>query len=132
MRIARQRELRLERGFVELGLLLEVEGVAGQEAGRGQAHQRGRGRHQHHIDLAALLDAPQRGQPFGDQILVGRERVVGQGFPIGKHGDAQLGREELQLAFEPLRVGRLRRDDGCQSALRLLRLREARQQQGVG
>jgi hypothetical protein len=131
VRVAGQRELRLQPGFVKLFLLLEVEGVGGQEAGRGQAHERrGRGK-QHHVDVA-LPDAPQRGQPLGDQVLVRRERVVRQRLPVGEDGDAQARREEREFAFEPLRVGGLCGDDGGELLLRRTLLRVAREQQRVG
>ena len=135
VRVAGQRELGLQGRLVELLLLLEVEGVGGEKARRGEAHQRGRRRHQHDIDLARLLrlqDAPQRREPLGDQVLVRREGVVGQRLPVGKHGDAQPRREEGQLGFEPLGVGRLGGDDRGDLALRRLRLREPGQQQRIG
>ena len=87
--VAGQRQLRFQRRLVEPLLLLEVEGVGRQKARRGEAHERGRGGQQHHVDLAlaragalGLQDAPQRGQALGDQVLVRREGVVGQRLPI--------------------------------------------------
>ncbi|MDT4869611.1 hypothetical protein FQZ97_1046510 [compost metagenome] len=73
MLVAGQRELALELGLVELLLDLEVKGVAGQKGGRRQPVQRGGGGHQHHVGagvLVVLLDAPERGQALGDQVLV--------------------------------------------------------------
>ena len=72
--VAGQGELALELGLVELLLDLEMEGVARQERGRCHPVQRGGGRHDDHVGpgvLVALLDAPQRGQALGDQVLVG-------------------------------------------------------------
>ncbi len=81
MAVAGQRQLRFQRGFVQPHLLLEVKGVAGHEAGRCQPRQRRGGRQQHHVKFAAA-HAPQRGQALRDQVLVRREAVVGQRFPI--------------------------------------------------
>ena len=94
MLVAGQRELGLEFGFVQLLTLLELKGIAGQKRGRGQAIKGRGGGHDDHIGtmlLVALVDAPQRGQALADQILVRREAVVGQGFPVGKQCAAQLG-----------------------------------------
>ena len=129
--VARQRELRAQLGFVELLLGLEVEGVAREERGRSHAVERRRRGHQHHVDLA-LRDAPERGQALADQVLMRRKRVVGQGFPIGKHGAAQLGREECHLVDQAARVRRIGGDDGHHMLLRLLALGQAREQQRVG
>jgi hypothetical protein len=135
MLVAGQRQLRLQCRLVEPFLLLEVEGVRGQEARWRQAHQCGRGRHQHHVEVAVLVrlqDAPQRGQPLGDQVLVRREGVVGQRLPVREHRDSQLGREEGQLTLQALGVGGFGRDDGRQSLLGGLCLGMSRQQQRVG
>ena len=106
--VAGQRELRLQRGLVQPHLLLEVEGVAGHEAGRRQPRQRGGGGQQHHVEIAAA-HAPQRGQALGDQVLVRREAVVGQRLPVREQRHAQIGRKERQLVDQPLCVGRRRR-----------------------
>ena len=130
--VAGKQQLCLQPRLVEPLALLEVEGVRGEEGGRREPHQRRRRRQQHHVDLA-LADAPQRGQPLGDQVLVRREGVVGQGFPVGKDGDGEARREERQLVLEPLRVRRIGGDDGNERcARRLARLGEAREQQRVG
>ncbi|MPM49584.1 hypothetical protein SDC9_96314 [bioreactor metagenome] len=131
MRIARQCELRAQPRFIQLLLGLEVEGVARQERGRGYTVQRRRRRDQHHVGLA-LRDAPQRGQALADQVLMRREGVVGQGFPVGKHGTAQLGRKELHLVDQPARVRRVCCDDGHHMLLRLLALGHACEQQRIG
>ena len=73
MAVTGQRELRLEPRLVQLLFDSEFKGVARQKAGWGQAVQRRGGGHDHHVRagfLVALLDAPQRGQPFADQVLV--------------------------------------------------------------
>ncbi len=131
MAVARQRELRLELGFVQLLLRLEVEGVAGQERGRRQAVQRGGGGHQHHIGLA-LRDAPQRGQPLADQVLVRAEGVVGQRFPVREQRAAQAGRKEGHFVDEALRIGGVGGDDGRGALRGFVTLGQAGQQQGIG
>jgi hypothetical protein len=128
VRVACERELRLQRGLVELVLLLELEGGRGEERGRRQARQRGRGRQQHHVHVLRRPQAPQRGQALADQVLVRAEGVVGQGLPVGKRGDAQPRREERQLVGQALSVGRLGGHHRGEAAA--LRLR--RDQQGVG
>ncbi|MDT4835864.1 hypothetical protein FQZ97_695420 [compost metagenome] len=101
--VAGQRELRLQRGFVQALALLEEEGVGGQEGRRREPVQRGAGRHQHHVALPAL-DIVQRGQAFGDQVLVRREAVVGQRFPVGQQAHAQFGREPGDFLGQALGV----------------------------
>ena len=71
--VAGQRQLRLEPGFVELLLELEMEGVGRQEAGRRQPVERGGGGHDDDVGaavLVALADAPQGRQTLADQVLV--------------------------------------------------------------
>jgi len=135
MAVACQRELGLEFGLVELLFDLEVEGVARQERRRRQPVQRGGGRHQHHVGprfTILLADAPQRGQPFADQILVWREGVVGQRLPVREQRAAQCGREERHFLDEALRIGGVGRDDGGGVAGGLVAFGQAGQQQGIG
>ena len=129
--VAGEGELRLQRRLVELLLLREVKGIAGEEARRREAHECGRGRHQHHVDLA-LPDAPERGEPLGDQVLVRREGVVGQGLPVGEDGDAQRRREEGEFVLQALRVRRFGGENRHQPAAALLVLGEAREQERIG
>ncbi len=76
--------------------------------GRQAVHEGGQGNHQN-----AALEARQLiegGQPLGDDVLIGRENVVGEGLPIGKaqHRDLlPLGGVEANLAFEPICRGRI-------------------------
>ena len=49
----------------------------------------------------------QRRQPFGDQVLVRREMVIGQGLPVRQQMHAQAGREERDLLDQPLRFQRI-------------------------
>ncbi len=135
MLVAGQRQLSLEFGLVQLLAALELEGVAGQEGGRCQPVQRRGGGHQHHVGtmlLVALVDAPQRGQALADQVLVGREAVVGQGLPVGEQRAAQARCEEGHLVDQPLGIRGIGRDDGRHPACSLLALAQAGQQQGVG
>ncbi len=81
--------------------------------------------------LALAVQAPQRGQALGDQVLVRRELVVGQRFPIGEHGDAQVRREERQLVGQALAVGRLGADHQRQLPLRGARGRQVGDQQRI-
>ncbi len=87
-----QRQLGAQRRFVQLVLLLEGKGIGGQERGRGQAVQRGRDRHRQHVHRLGH-ERMQRVQAFRNQVLVRRERVVGQRFPVGKLAHAQAGGE---------------------------------------
>ena len=69
---------------------------------------RGRaGSYQQHVQLATL-QAIQGGKALGDQILVGRQAVVGQGFPVGQPGDGQCGRKPGDFCGKTAAVGRLR------------------------
>jgi hypothetical protein len=129
--VAGERQLRLQRRFVELLLGAEVKRRAGDEARRCEPHERRRRRHQDDVDLAAA-DPPQRLEPLGDEVLVRRERVVRQRLPVGEDGDAQLRREERDLVGEALRVGGLGAEDRDGRALGTLALGEAREQQSVG
>jgi len=133
--VAGQGELALELGLVEFLLDLEVEGIARQERGRCHPVQRGGGRHDDHVGpgfLVTLLDAPQRGQALGDQVLVGREGVVGQGFPIGKQRTAQAWGEEGDLIDQALGIAGVGGDDGRRSASGFFAQAQAGQQQGIG
>ncbi|MNJ61408.1 hypothetical protein D3C77_571930 [compost metagenome] len=55
-----------------------------------------------------VRQAIQAGDALGDDVLVGREHIVGQGFPVGKMQNRQGWREERQFfleAFGALAVG---------------------------
>ncbi|MNS01600.1 hypothetical protein D3C72_328850 [compost metagenome] len=74
--------------FVEIGL------------GRRAQHQGGDGHYQH---AAAHLRQPVEGlEALGDDVLMGGEGVVGQGFPVREHQHraALVGQQVLQLLFE--------------------------------
>ncbi len=131
MLVAGQRQLRLQPGFVEPGLLPEVEGVGGQECGRGHAHQRRGGGQQHEVDLA-VAQPPERGQALRDQVLVWREAVVGQGFPVGEQRDAQGRVEERHLVGQAVGIGGLRCDHHRELALPRRLARQPGEQQCIG
>ena len=134
MAVARQCELGLELGFVQLLFDLELEGVARQKTGWCQAIQRGGCRDDHHVGacfLVTLTDAPQRGQALADQVLMRRKRVVGQGFPVREQGAAQFRRKKSHLFDQPLGIGGVRGDDGHQPVPGFLPLTQLRQQQGI-
>ena len=88
-----------------------MKGVARQEGGWCQAVERGGGWNQHHIGIA-LRDAPQGGQAFADEILVGRKAVVGQCFPVWEQHAAQVGGEERHFVLKPLGIDCIGSDDG--------------------
>ncbi|CFD97344.1 Uncharacterised protein [Bordetella pertussis] len=122
-----QRQLRAQGRFVEPVLLLERKRIRGQEGGRRQAVQGGGDRHGQ--DVHALVhERVQRAQALRDQVLVGRERVVGQGFPVGQLAHAQFGRELRDFIGQPLGLQRV----GRQHHQRLAGLaRQVRQQPSV-
>ncbi len=133
--VAGQCELRFQARFIELLPDLELEGVARQKGGRRQAIQRGGGRHDDHVRagfLVALLNPPQRGQPLADQVLVRRETVIGQGFPVGEQRAAQGRREKSHLVHQALGGSGVRCNDGGKFAGGLLALPQLGQQQGIG
>ena len=112
-----QRELRFQGRFINLHALGELEGARGQPRRRCQTMGGRAGRHQQHIQLA-LLQAVQRRQPLGHQILMGREAVVGQGFPVGQARDGQFGRKPGDFCREAAAVGGLRAYNDVSSARR--------------
>ena len=62
-------------------------------------HQGGR---RHHQDPLAALGQPVEGrQPLGDDVLMGREDIVGQGLPVRKqvHRDGGGG-EQFQFGLQ--------------------------------
>ena len=80
-------------------LFLEQKGV-GVEVGR-RAQELGRrgGRRHQHVHLA-LGGEPQGGQAFGHQVRMGREGVVGQGFPVREQAHRQGGIEPGDLVAQ--------------------------------
>jgi hypothetical protein len=79
--------------------------MGGEVFARCQPVQRGRSRHDQNIQLAAHQRV-QRLQPLGHQVVVRRELVVGQGFPVRQLEGAQRGCEPAQLVEQALCVHR--------------------------
>ncbi len=78
---------------------VEDQAAAEQEAGRRQAVQGGGDRHHQHavLELRQLVEG---GDALGNDVLVRRKDVVGQGFPIGEMQYRQVGGEEPQFLFQ--------------------------------
>jgi hypothetical protein len=106
--IAGEHELLAQRVAVEDGAGLQVEGAPGEVGARRQALQRRGDRHDAGVEGAAR-ELPQRRQPLGHQVRVGRELVVRQRFPVGQamHPEARVEpRHLLAQALGVLRRGR--------------------------
>ena len=106
VRVAGERELRAQLVDVEPLSLLEEERAPREERGRRQPVHRGR--HGGDDDARLALREPvERGQPRRDQVLVGRDRVVGQRLPVGKEVAVDARREPRDLVGETLRGERI-------------------------
>jgi hypothetical protein len=108
--IAGEGELAAQFVEIEFVALLEEEGVADQVAGRRHARQRSGGGDDQHFAFAAR-NGVERCQSFGDQVLMRREAVVGQRFPVRQQMRAQRRREPADLLLQTLGVERARRND---------------------
>ncbi|MCY1176527.1 hypothetical protein D9M73_168020 [compost metagenome] len=101
-------DVAIARGFEPGAHLLDIElladiqhqAAAEQEFGRREAMQGGRDRHHQHA-MAQFRQPVQAGDALGNDVLVRREQVVGQGFPVGKVQYGQIRGEESQLLFQP-------------------------------
>ena len=122
-----QGQLRFQSRFVQLLLDLEVKCVGRQKRRWCQAIQRGGGRHQNHIGVA-LGNAPQRGQSFADQVLVRRETVIRQGFPVGKQHASSVRREERQFIQQTLGIKGVGGEDGQSATVCEFTVYQRRQQ----
>jgi len=130
--VAAQHQLRAQLFDVQVLPLAEEEGVAGHVLRRREAVQRGAGRHDHHVDAGVRLAQPvQRLQPLRHQVLVRRQRIVGQRFPVGQRTHRQRRGEVGDLVDQALRVQRIGRDDDQQAVLRAGGGRALREQQCV-
>jgi hypothetical protein len=103
VRVARRRELLLQLLEIELGAGAEEERVRRDIGGRTHAHERRGCRHDRDVEFAAL-DAVERGEPLGDEVVVRRELVVRQRFPVGKQARAKLRREPADFVEQALRI----------------------------
>jgi len=97
---------------------------------RAQAHERRGGGHDRDVEVAAL-DAIERRQALGHQVLVRRKLVVGERFPVRQQAHAQLRREPRDLLEQTLRVERGGGDDGERCGPRHFLLREAAERERV-
>ena len=76
----------------------------------------------HRYDENALFDAWQLEQGFqalGNDVLMRREAIVGQGFPVGEADDRQLRGKEAQFLLEAVGRGAVRGDDQAQARVLL-------------
>ena len=135
MGIAGHGQLTSQRRLVQLLAGLEMEGITGQKRGRAEPVERRAGRNQHHIGTVmavVLADTPQRRQTLADQVLVRREAVIGQGFPVRKQDAAQCRIKKRQLIQQALGIRRIRGDDGHAAAVGLVARGQPGQQGGIG
>jgi len=115
MVVTGQGDLSAELLGVELFALAEGEGIGGEEGGGREAVDGGRGRHQQHLAFP-LAHGPEGGQALGDQILVRRETVVGQGFPVRQQPHLDAGREPGDFFQQALGVQGIGGNDGKQAS----------------
>ncbi|MNN37913.1 hypothetical protein D3C81_1518820 [compost metagenome] len=85
---------------VELLADIQHQAAAEQEFGRCEAMQGGGDRHHQHA-MAQFRQPIQTGDALGNDVLVRREQIVGQGFPVGEMQHRQIRGEETQLLFQP-------------------------------
>ncbi len=104
--VAGQRQLRAQRVDVEACTLLEEERERGQVRRRGQPVEGRRRRGHQHVAVAARHPV-ERCEPFGDEVLVRREVIVGQRLPVGEQRDREPGGEPGDLVDDPLRRQRV-------------------------
>ena len=74
----------------------------------------------------------ERREPLRDEVLVRREVIVGQRFPVGQQRDGKARREPRQLVGEPLRGQRVGGDDREQAPFAGAGGGELREREGVG
>jgi len=127
MLIAGQCHLCTQLVEIQLVALFHEEGVGGKERGRGKAGGGRWGRDDQDIALP-LCDGKQRGEAFRDQILMRREVVVGQCFPVGQQVHAQGRGEPVDFLGKALCFKRRCRDRCQQAAGR----RQLRNGEGIG
>ncbi len=51
--------------------------------------------------MRQLRQPVQAGDALGNDVLVRREQIVGQGFPVGKCSTGKSGAKKLQLLLQP-------------------------------
>lgn len=87
--VAGERELRFQLRFVETLALRERERIGGHERRGRHPVQRGRGWHEQDV-AAAFAEIVQRRETLRHEILVRRERVVRQRFPVRQQAHARV------------------------------------------
>ena len=110
MRIARGYELLTQRLRLQSLPLPEEERACREVLYGREAVEGGSDRNDCDVDLA-LHELVERGQPLRHQILMGRELIVGQRFPVGQQMDPERFVEERHFLAQALGIGRGRRDD---------------------
>ena len=101
MGVVCQHQLGAQLRFIQFVALTEGEGVGGQKRRRRQTIQSRGDRYCQHIDLVHG-QRMQGAQALGDQILVGREAVIGQRFPVRQLAHAQGGAKQQDFLGQPL------------------------------
>jgi hypothetical protein len=124
--VAGEGELRAQRVELERFSRFEEKTVPREERRRTQARERGRRGNDGDVEVLAH-DAVERRQALGNQVVVRREAVVGQGLPVGQEEHRELRREPRDLVLQPLRLGR----PGAEDDGRTRASREARERQRV-
>ena len=101
MAVSGKRHLFAKTGKIQLFAALQEESERGKIFHRRQRVQCGG--HRHHQNVARLAaHVMQRRQPFGDQVLMRREMVVGQRLPVRQQVHAQARAEERDFLHQPL------------------------------
>ena len=131
MVITGQHELRSQALCVEDRPLCELKGMSGQEARGRQALQSSRGGQDNHIHLTTT-QPPKGRETFTDQILVGGERVIGEGLPVRQLRDPQRWRKPPDFFTETSNVGRAGCNDDKKAALRGRAATAFGEMQGIG
>ncbi len=131
--VAGQRQLRAQLRQAELLFLLEEEGIGGEVGRRRQTVERGARRNQRHV-AAAAADRVQGGEALGDQVVVRRERVVGQRLPVGQQIHRQRGLEIGNFLEQTLRVqgGGAQHDQGLRLGGQARERQEHRRSHAIG
>jgi hypothetical protein len=93
----------------------EQKGMGGEESRREKSGGGGRGGGDQHVALP-LRDGEQRREPLGDQVLMRREMIPRQRFPVGQEMHRQARREPADFLGQPLRIERRGGDDGERAA----------------
>ncbi|MNF93005.1 hypothetical protein D3C84_756650 [compost metagenome] len=89
--------------LLHIELLAHVQDqAAAQQETCGRKPVQGRGNRYHENPVVEFRQPVQAGDALGDDVLVRREQVVGQGFPIGEVQNRQAGGEETQFLLQPV------------------------------